>query len=288
MTERRPLVQLSVTAGIFCFFFVVAAVGPALAVPPGMEEPGQEAVVFMPGVVSTPAAEFGLAVTRDWTALYFTRIQGDASFIYRMDRTDAGWSDPYVASFSRPGGASHPWLASDESRLYFVSRRPCPGSTQALNVWTTEGTEDGWATPQPLGKPVTNQAVHAPSVSSAGTIYATGLKRLRKTDTGYAAPEKLAPDIEGSHPAVAPDESFLVFSARRHGGHGANDLYVIFARADGSWGEPINLGPGVNTETVESSPSFSSDGEFLFFSRRGEIWWVSADVVRELAPKDAD
>jgi hypothetical protein len=266
----------------------VAVVGQALAVPPDMEAPGKEAVIFMPGVVSTPAAEFGLAVTRGWTAVYFTRIQGDASFIYRMDRMDAGWSDPYVASFSRPGGASHPWLASDESRLYFVSRRPCPEAAQALNVWTTEKTEDGWATPKSLGKPIINHTVHAPSVSSDETIYATGLQRLRKTDDGYTAPERLVPDIEGSHPAVAPDESFVVFSARRHGGHGANDLYVIFAQADGSWGEPINLGPGVNSETVESSPSFSSDGEFLFFSRRGEIWWVSADVVRELAPQAQD
>jgi hypothetical protein len=260
---------------------------PAADLPNGMKAPGDVAEIFLPGVVSSPDDEYGLAVTRDWSEIYFTRMSGDSSSIMVIHRTDALWSAPAVTSFSRPCGASHPWLAPDGSHLYFVSRRPCPGSTQDLNVWVTERVAGGWAPPKSLGAPVTRRTVHAPSISATGTLYASGLIRLRKTATGYAEPEALKPDIQGSHPAVASDESSIVFSARRRDGLGANDLYVVFAEADGCWSEPVNLGAGVNTEAVESSPTFSVDGKYLFFSRRGDIWWVSADVVHRSRPPAA-
>ena len=119
-------------------------------------------------------------------------------------------------------------------------------------------------------------------MSASGTIYASGLKRFRKTNSGYLGSEELTPNIKGSHPAVSPDEKLIVFSARKAGGYGGNDLYVVFLKVDGRWGQPINLGQHVNTEAVESSPTFSSDGRALFFSRKGDIWWINADVVYEI------
>jgi len=268
---------------------VVAAMLPGHAEAPKASAkpsaPIDSAAVFLPGVVSTPADEYGLAVTRDWSEAYFTRQDGDVSYILVTRRTVEGWTTPSIVSFSHPGGAAHPSLSRDESTLYFVSRRSCPGAAQALNVWASDRKGAGWGPPRALGKPVTDQTIHAPSVSASGTLYASGLQRLRKTEDGYLAPERLKPDVAGSHPAVAPDESLVVFSARRPGGYGGNDLYVIFAGADGLWGPPLNLGPTVNTDAVESSPTFSSDGSALFFSRKGDIWWVGAGVVYGLRPK---
>jgi Tol biopolymer transport system component len=194
-------------------------------------------------------------------------------------RAGNAWSNPVPTSFSGEQNDAHPWLTPDGQRLFFISRRPCPGAKQALNVWVVQRTGEGWSDPESLGRPVTEQTVHAPSVAASGTIYATGLVRLRFSGQRYTAPEQLSPSVKGSHPAIAPDESFLVFSARRSGGLGSNDLYVVFRQEDGSWGEPRNLGPGVNTESVESSPTLSNDGKILFFSRREDIWWVDAWVI---------
>ena len=57
--------------------------------------------------------------------------------------------------------------------------------------------------------------------------------------------------------------------------------------ADGGWTDPVNLGPGVNSNYGESCPTLSADGRFLFFSRYDEkdeiaqIYWVDAMVVAE-------
>ena len=246
---------------------------------PGGTPPRDTAVPFAPGLVSAEGEEYGVAVTEDWTEIYFTRLTGQRSTIMRSRRVGTEWMPAEGVSFSGTYNDSHPSLADGGKRLYFVSLRPCPGARQALNVWVVERSGVDWTSPRPLGPPATTQTVHAPSVSRDGTIYATGLIRLRPTRSGYLPVEELTPPVHGSHPAVAPDQSFLVFAARRQGGLGGTDLYVIFRRADGSWTDPTSLGSSVNTPHVESSPTLSSDGRFLFFSRRGDVWWVSASVI---------
>ena len=41
-------------------------------------------------------------------------------------------------------------------------------------------------------------------------------------------------------------------------------------------------GPLVNTEGEEGTPALSSDGELLFFSRDGDIYYIGADAVEPL------
>ena len=44
------------------------------------------------------------------------------------------------------------------------------------------------------------------------------------------------------------------------------DLYISVRANDGSWGMPVNLGPGVNSSASDFGPSVTPDGRFLFFS----------------------
>lgn len=251
---------------------------------PGGSPPGMTATVFAPGLVSSPAQEYGLTVDEDWSEIYFTRLSGEQSMIMTVHRVGESWSSATQASFSGQYIDAHPWLAAGGNRLYFVSRRPCPGARQALNVWFVERSVDGWSNPRSLGSPVTDQTVHAPTVGASGTIYATGLIQLRRSEGQYLPAERLTPDISGSHPAISPHEDFIVFSARRADGFGGNDLYVVFRQTDESWSGPVNLGPSVNSDRVESSPTLSSDGRVLFFSRQEDIWWVNAAVVDAVRP----
>jgi len=252
---------------------------------PGGVRPGSAPSVFATGLVSSGAQEYGLTVTEDWSEIYFTRLTGEESVIMVTRRSGNTWSPAEPAPFSGEHDDSHPWLAPDGDRLTFMSRRPRPGLYQALNTWFVERTSAGWTDPASLGSPVSDQTVHAPSVSANGTIYATGLTRLRRVDGAYLPVERLTPDIKGKQPTVAPDESFIVFSARREGGRG-NDLYVVFRNPDGSWAGPVGLGDAVNTSVNESSPTLSADGRFLFFSRNEDIWWVDAAVIEAVRPDD--
>ena len=61
--------------------------------------------------------------------------------------------------------------------------------------------------------------------------------------------------------------------------------YVDARLPDGSWGMPVNLGPGVNTVNSEYTPMLSPDGRYLFFTSGGpgsdDIYWVDASVIRK-------
>lgn len=251
---------------------------------PGGVRPGVAPSVFAPGLVSSGAQEYGVTVTRDWDEIYFTRLTGEESVIMVTRRAGDTWSPASPAPFSGQYDDSHPWLAPGGERISFMSRRPLPGASQALNTWFVERSADGWSAPSSHGSPVADQTVHAPTVSANGTIYATGLMRLRNVDGEYSSAERLSPDVKGKQPSVAPDESFIVFSARREGGRG-NDLYVVFQNTDGSWTAPAGLGDAVNTSVNESSPTLSADGRFLFFSRNEDIWWVDASVIETARPR---
>jgi outer membrane protein OmpA-like peptidoglycan-associated protein len=70
------------------------------------------------------------------------------------------------------------------------------------------------------------------------------------------------------HPAVSKDGDYIVFASEAPGGQGGTDLYVATLDANGTIGEPINLGPKVNTTGNEFFPWFSPEGQ-LFFSSNG-------------------
>lgn len=70
------------------------------------------------------------------------------------------------------------------------------------------------------------------------------------------------------HPSLSPDERWLFFASDMPGGFGGFDLYVVERLPKGKWGEPLNLGPSINTEKEELFPFMSFFGS-LFFSSNG-------------------
>jgi len=70
------------------------------------------------------------------------------------------------------------------------------------------------------------------------------------------------------HPSISVDDNVLYFASNRPGGYGGTDIWKVEKAGNGSWGEPINLGPGVNTAGTEGFPFIHADGT-LFFSSKG-------------------
>jgi outer membrane protein OmpA-like peptidoglycan-associated protein/Tol biopolymer transport system component len=68
-----------------------------------------------------------------------------------------------------------------------------------------------------------------------------------------------------AHPALSEDGAFLVFASNMEGGFGGMDLYMV-NRQTGSWSEPVNLGPMINTKGNEIFPWFHPDGYLIFSS----------------------
>ncbi|MEZ5500542.1 MAG: hypothetical protein R3E77_14085 [Steroidobacteraceae bacterium] len=69
-------------------------------------------------------------------------------------------------------------------------------------------------------------------------------------------------------PAFSPDGRALYFFSNRAGGFGGDDIYRV--SFDGTrWGNPVNLGPNVNSSGDEWAPVVSPDGQRLLFASNG-------------------
>jgi outer membrane protein OmpA-like peptidoglycan-associated protein/tetratricopeptide (TPR) repeat protein len=100
------------------------------------------------------------------------------------------------------------------------------------------------------------------------------------------------------HPALCkgPDgtpDQLLYFASDLPGGYGATDIYVSQWQ-NGKWGEPVNLGPGINTKGNELFP-FADENGNLYFStdgRRGlgalDIFYAAMDGTNVLAVETID
>ncbi len=67
-------------------------------------------------------------------------------------------------------------------------------------------------------------------------------------------------------PALSPDGKTLFFSSDRPGGYGQTDIYKVAIKADGTFGDPENLGTEINTEGRENFPFVAKDSTLYFSS----------------------
>jgi Tol biopolymer transport system component len=82
----------------------------------------------------------------------------------------------------------------------------------------------------------------------------------------------------GIHPAIAPDGSYLVYD------NGDGNLRVRFRLADGKWGAAKDL-TKQGLPASASIASISPDGKYLFFTNKGDLYWVSTELIKNL-PRD--
>ena len=73
-------------------------------------------------------------------------------------------------------------------------------------------------------------------------------------------------EFSTAHPTLSPNGKTMIFASDRPGGYGESDLYKVEIREDGSFGQPENLGAGVNTPGRETFPFISKDSVLYFAS----------------------
>ena len=79
-----------------------------------------------------------------------------------------------------------------------------------------------------------------------------------------------------AHPALSSDEKTLYFSSDMPGTLGASDIFKVAVMEDGTYGEPVNLGPTINTESRETFPYILE--ETLYFASDGHPGLGGLDV----------
>ena len=80
-----------------------------------------------------------------------------------------------------------------------------------------------------------------------------------------------------AHPALSPDEKRLYFASDMPGTFGASDIYYVDINEDGSFGDPVNLGPEINTESRETFPHLDKNN-ILYFASDGHPGLGGLDI----------
>jgi hypothetical protein len=154
-----------------------------------------------------------------------------------------------------------------------------------IRVLRRASIDEDWGPPQNLGPVVNTANVEACSAISADglTLYFNSNRpggyggsdlyittRATKNDL-WGPPVNLGPKVnsskEDAYPWISADGLELYFSSKRAGGYGDWDFWVAKrATKDAPWGDPVNLGPAVNSPYTETALSLSPDGLLLVFS----------------------
>lgn len=263
--------------------------------------PGTTPKVFAPGKVSTSDQfEFGAVFLKDRSEFYYgVEINGKAET--RMMKFENGnWTSPVAVLSHDVYSYNDPFLSPDEKKLFFISDRPLNGSgpKKDYDIWYIERRSGKWSEPINAGKNInSNRNEYYISFSKNGTMYFSsniGDKEGKKNYDIYSSafrsgefqpPVKLPSGVNSSHYEadvfVSPDESYLIFSANRPGGKGSGDLHISFRDPNGNWSASRSI-DAINTDTDDFCPYVSPDGKYLFYASRGDIYWVSTEVINTL------
>ncbi len=91
---------------------------------------------------------------------------------------------------------------------------------------------------------------------------------------------ELNSNAEEDHASFSPDGERIYLSSDRRGGEGGLDIWYSDHHADGQWGEPVNMGPVINTEKDETSAYISPDGGRFIFASKGHFNMGGYDIFR--------
>jgi hypothetical protein len=265
--------------------------------------------LFAPGVVSTQFQETSATFTPAGDTVYFMRSDMNESddTILLSQRTASGWSTPEVASFSGVWHDSEPFITPDGNKLFFVSNRPIKSGDKPLliekdgfhfagkNLWYVEKSAHGWSEPIHVEGAVNQtMSIYNPSVAQNGNLYFSSHREdsgkayqiylARWNGKSYDAPERLnlGSGIEHNRmdPSIDPQERFLLYAGNEGDSLGSADIYIVFREKDGSWGKPVHLGDGVNSDQLENAP--------VLGRRFGELYVASQRAIDVQFPKPRD
>lgn len=252
--------------------------------------------------INTKHPEYFPTITVDGKTLLFTREvpnndnspRGQEDFFISTLTEDNLWSPavPMPPNINTEQNEGAPTISADGRTLIFVGCPDITGTNYGRNrvgkgrcdLFVTERVGGRWTDPENLpGYVNTANWETQPSLSADGqTLYfirRVGRQESRRSDifvskkmangkwgAGIPLPNNINTEFSESSVMIHPDGQTLYFASNGHIGMGGTDIYMSRKDAFGNWGNPINLGYPINTESNENSLLVGPDGEIAFFA----------------------
>lgn len=250
------------------------------------------------GGIIRPVSDDTVALMPDGNTVFFDRSNGPHKTIMVSRRVNGHWSKPQVASFSGYWFDQDPVISPDGSYLLFNSDRPVKpgglpltqnyfigGKAPGSNIWKVARKGSTWAAPIWLGPIINDEPfVDFASIAADDTLYFIRWDRQARVMHTWRSPFRNGrylppvraglgdPAVSTHDPAVAPDQSFIVFDYGKVKG-GLGRLCIAFSEGD-HWSNPIDLGDAVNKD-LPWGAHIAPDGRSVYVTgQSGRIWRI--------------
>jgi outer membrane protein OmpA-like peptidoglycan-associated protein len=190
----------------------------------------------------------------------------------------------------------NPVVSADESVMAFTALRPNTGKTRTGDkfieeIYISYNNSGNWTEPKVV--PVASDYnVGTAGISADGQkmiIFMGGvtdpgsLFMINKAGDSWSKPSLITPTINSpkfieSTASITPDGKTIYFASDRNGGQGGLDIYKTQMLANGTWSNPVNLGPEINSKADEDAPFIHPDQKTLFFTSNGHSSMGGRDI----------
>jgi Tol biopolymer transport system component len=258
--------------------------------------------IFAPGIISLQDEnEFGSVFSQDGTE-FFYGVDMDGKAEIRYCRFDGqAWSNPQVLLSDSVYSYNDPMLSPSGKELYFISDRASDGvgDKKDYDIYFIQRQAGSWAKAIPISHQINSaQQEYYISFTASGSLYfasnvAADSARAYDFDIYFSEykngvyqqakklPEAINSRAYEADVFIAPDESFIIFSAARREGLGRGDLYISYKNKDDQWTDAKNMGPLVNSDKHELCPFVTQDGQYFFYTSNQDIYWVDAAILNQ-------
>ncbi|MGV6860410.1 MAG: OmpA family protein [Putridiphycobacter sp.] len=197
-----------------------------------------------------------------------------------------------------------PVISADNRMLFFTSRRPDgvgdivdeTGYHMEDVYYSVREFEGEWEEAKNIGAPINTEA-HDATVGLAPDGKSLLLyKSLRGKDGNVMIAkqnddgtwsetsnlgEAINTKYHESAATLSFDEKTLFFVSDKPGGFGGHDIYMSqWDEEKQTWGEPVNVGPTLNTKYEEKGVFFHPDNKTLYFSSEGHNTMGGLDIFK--------
>ena len=181
----------------------------------------------------------------------------DLDFAQMQDSLTFTKGEAYVDEIKFPFNEGSPSVTPDGEMIYFTATAIKVKKGEVKRVGTTQISEDG----------VSNLKIYSARFINGKFSYVQELSFNNK-------------EYNCTHPCITKEGNVLYFVSDMPGGFGGLDIYRSTKQADGTWGQPVNLGNKINTSENEMYP-YVADG-YLYFSSKGHVGFGGYDLFQSV------